>query len=133
MSAVRAEVRATANFVSNLRTIERFFIEQDAPQAWNALPDTLRDTVFVHLERFPRIGRTFLERPAGSAEAFDRVARLGERFPGAEVREYVAGEFLLLYLAQERSAQARGASIVVQLLSIRHQRQLSFDLQRFWP
>jgi hypothetical protein len=51
---------------------------------------------------------------------------------GAEVREHVAGAFLLRDLVQQRTPAARGARIGAQLRSIRHQRQLSFDLQRFW-
>jgi hypothetical protein len=40
------------------------------------------------------------------------------------VREYVAGDYLNLYVVIER---------VVYLLSIKHHRQLSFDFDRFWP
>ncbi len=42
----------------------------------------------------------------------------------SELREYVTTHYLLLY------AQIRG---VVYLLSIRHHRQLSFDLAGHWP
>ena len=42
---------------------------------------------------------------------------------GADLREFIQGEFLLLYLV-------RGNRIV--FLSVKHHRQLSYDLQRFW-
>jgi hypothetical protein len=44
--------------------------------------------------------------------------------PGSELREYVKTHYRLLY------AQIKNT---VYLLSIRHQRQLSFDLASHWP
>ena len=40
-----------------------------------------------------------------------------------EIREYITGEYLLLYLVGDST---------VSLLSIRHHRQLSFDLRAHW-
>ena len=42
------------------------------------------------------------------------------------LREYLHGDYLLLYTATEADA-------TVYLLSIRHHRQLSFDFARLWP
>jgi hypothetical protein len=48
--------------------------------------------------------------------------------PGAAgaLREYLHGDYLILYVAMEAEA-------AVYLLSIRHHRQLSFDFARLWP
>ncbi|MHB8758912.1 MAG: hypothetical protein ACYC5S_02190 [Thiobacillus sp.] len=42
------------------------------------------------------------------------------------MREYLHGDYLMLYNASETAA-------TVYLLSIRHHRQLSFDFTRLWP
>lgn len=134
MSRQGAEVRVTANFIDNLRSMERFLTPQDAHRAWVALVELLRDTVIGHLKRFPNIGRSFLERRGGSVEVLDRVDRLRRRFPTGELREYVADDYLILYLVQTANRAGRDeAQSVVHLLAIRHARQLSFDLPRFWP
>ena len=49
--------------------------------------------------------------------------QLGALAKGGELREYVMAHYLLLY------ARIEGT---VVLLSIRHQRQLSFDFQALW-
>ncbi|KVG73742.1 hypothetical protein WM03_29945 [Burkholderia ubonensis] len=121
-------VKLTANFEYNLEEIEAFLLEAETPQAFDALVDELTDTVIPNLERFPGMGRLFLERPARSVEARNGIACLAEQLDviaeGSELREYVTTHYLLLY------AQIGGA---VYLLSIRHHRQLSFDLAGHWP
>ncbi|MFM1987173.1 MAG: hypothetical protein RJA99_130 [Pseudomonadota bacterium] len=134
MGVARAKVRVTANFEANLASIERFLVEQDAPQVWETLLAHLQDTVLDHLERYPRIGRPFLSRRGGSIEVLDRIDRIARRFPDAEVREDLLSDWLLLYLVQQSASSSRRApAVVVHLLAIRHHRQLSFDLPRFWP
>lgn len=125
--AARHTVRLTANFERNLEEIEDFLTEAEAPHAFDALLDELTDTVVPNLESFPGMGRLFLERPARSVEAANGIARLTEQ-PGSfakdgELREYVLTHDLLLY------ARIEGT---VYLLSIRHQRQLSFDFEALW-
>ncbi|RQS61280.1 type II toxin-antitoxin system RelE/ParE family toxin [Burkholderia sp. Bp8963] len=121
-------VKLTANFEQNLEEIEAFLLEAETSQAFDALLDELTDTVIPNLERFPGMGRLFLERPARSVEAGNGIARLTRQLDviaeGSELREYVTAHYLLLY------AQITGT---VYLLSIRHQRQLSFDLASHWP
>ncbi|KVD96267.1 hypothetical protein WS63_32335 [Burkholderia stagnalis] len=121
-------VKLTANFEYNLEEIDAFLLEAETPQAFDALLDELTDTVIPNLERFPGMGRLFLERPARSVEARNGMARLSEQLDviaeGSELREYVATHYLLLY------ARIGGA---VYLLSIRHHRQLSFDFAGHWP
>ena len=59
-------VRLTANFERNLADIERFLTEAAAPHAFDGLLDELLDTVIPNLERFPGLGRSFLNRAVGS-------------------------------------------------------------------
>lgn len=121
-------VRLTANFERNLQELESFLIAADAPQAFDALLDELTETVIPNLERFPGMGRLFLERPVRSVEVANGVARLTRDLASlaadGELREYVMTHHLLLY------ARVKG---MVYLLSIRHQRQLSFDFAALWP
>ncbi len=120
-------VQLTANFERNLDELEAFLLEAEAPHAFDALLDELTDTVIPNLERFPGMGRPFLERPARSVEVANGMARLTGQLAAlgqdGELREYVMTHCLLLY------ACIRGT---VYLLSIRHQRQLSFDFQALW-
>ncbi|MCA9182253.1 MAG: type II toxin-antitoxin system RelE/ParE family toxin [Planctomycetales bacterium] len=126
MTAKRT-VKLTTNFERNLEEIEAFLVEAGAPHAFDALLDELTDTVIPNLESFPGMGRLFLERPARSAEVANGVARLTKKLGSlgkdGELREYVMTHYLLLY------ARIKGT---VYLLSIRHQRQLSFDFETLW-
>lgn len=121
-------VKLTDNFERNLEEIESFLIKAEAPHAFDALLDELTDTVIPNLERFPGMGRLFLERPARSVEVSNGIARLTKQLRSlsmdGELREYVMTHYLVLY------ARIEG---MVYLLSIRHQRQLSFDFQALWP
>ena len=120
-------MKLTANFERNLAEIEAFLIDAKAPQAFDALLDELAHTTVPNLERFPGMGRLFLERPVRSVEVANGIARLTQQLgalaKGGELREYVMAHYLLLY------ARIEGT---VVLLSIRHQRQLSFDFQALW-
>ena len=124
---VRHTVKLTANFGRNLEELEAFLLEAEAPHAFDALLDELTDTVIPNLGSFPGMGRLFLERPARSVEVANGMAhltrQLGALAKDGELREYVMAHYLLLY------ARIKGT---VYLLSIRHQRQLSFDFQALW-
>lgn len=118
-------VELTASFLERLDAIEAFLTEADAAFAFDDLLAELRVTVIPNLARFPRIGRRYLENPPQSAEA---LAQLGALPAGAAnaLREYLHGDYLLLYAAME-------ANDTVYLLSIRHHRQLTFDFSAHWP
>ncbi|MDR6482855.1 type II toxin-antitoxin system RelE/ParE family toxin [Paraburkholderia terricola] len=124
----RHTVKLTANFERSLDEIEAFLREAEAPQVFDTLLDELSDTVAPNLDRFPGMGRSFFERPTRSVETSNGIARLTEQLnaiaEGSELREYMMTHCLLLY------ARIKGS---VYLLSIRHHRQLSFDLARHWP
>lgn len=118
-------VELTASFLECLEAIEGFLLEADAGFAFDALLAELRATVFPNLSRFPRIGRRYLDNPPQSAEALAQLAALPASAAQA-LREYLHGDYLMLYTASETSA-------MVYLLSIRHHRQLSFDFAKLWP
>lgn len=118
-------VELTASFLEHLADTEVFLTESDASLAFDALVAALRETVVPNLAKFPRIGRRYLDCPPQSAEALAELEALRVDAASA-LREYVHDEYLLLYTVA-------GADSTVYLLSIRHHRQLSFDLARLWP
>lgn len=126
--SVRHSVKLTHNFERNLELLEAFLVEAGAGHAFDALLDELTDTVIPNLEGCPDMGRLFLQRPVRSVEVANAIVRLaaqlGALASDGELREYVMTNYLLLY------ARIKGS---VYLLSIRHQRQLSFDFPRHWP
>ena len=71
---------------------------------------------------------TNFERPTRSVEASNAIVGLSARLKAVvkdgEIRECVMPHYLLLY--------ARFDS-VIDLLAIRHHRQLTFDFQSLWP
>lgn len=122
-----ARVKLSANFERNLLELQDFLLQAQAPHAFDALLDELTDTVIPNLERFPGLGRLFLQRPVRSVEVANGMARLAEQLGSlatdGELREYVLTHHLLLYARIEDT---------VYLLSIRHRRQLSFDFEALW-
>lgn len=121
----RYRVELSASFLERLDAIEAFLVKADAGFAFDALLAELRATVIPNLQRFPRIGRRYLDHPPQSAEALAQLAALPAGAPEA-LREYPHGDYLMLYTCIEPSA-------TVVLLSIRHHRQLSFDFAGLWP
>ena len=118
-------VELTASFLERLDAIEAYLAEGDAGFAYDTLLAELRATVIPNLRRFPRIGRRYLSSLPQSAEALAQLAALPSGAADA-LREYLHGDYLMLYAAMEAEA-------TVYLLSIRHHRQLSFDFARLWP
>lgn len=116
-------VTLTANFECNLESIEAFFVEAEAQYAYDALLDDLLFTVIPNLERFPDMGRPFMNRPAKSIEVINAVTALQAKLRSGELREYLLPDYLVLY--------ARYAE-TIYLLSIKHHRQLSFDFSGHW-
>lgn len=125
MAEDRYRVELTASFLERLNAIEAFLTEADAAFAFDDLLAELRATVIPNLARFPRIGRRYLDNPPQSAEALAQLAALPAGAASA-LREYLHGDYLMLYTAMDATA-------TVYLLSIRHHRQLSFDFARLWP
>jgi hypothetical protein len=70
------------------------------------------------------MGRSFLTPEIQSVEARTIVERLKTRIGRGEIREYLTGDYLMLYAL---------IGDTVYLLSVKHHRQLSFNFDRFWP
>lgn len=122
MKRVRA-IRLTANFESNLEGIRTFLEEDGRGKVFRELLHDLETTLLENLERFPELGRDFLARTPGSAETSRALEKLVHRLAGRRIREYLLGDFLVLYLDDGRT---------LHLLTIRHHRQLSYDLFSHW-
>ena len=125
MAEAAWRVELTVSFLERLDAIEVFLTESDASFAFDKLLAELCKTVIRNLARFPRIGRRYLDNPPQSAEALAQLATLPAGAANA-LREYLNGNYLLLYTAME-------ANHTVYLLSIRHHRQLTFDFSAYWP
>lgn len=127
MPTEQRTIKLTSSFERNLDDIERFLEENEATSAFDLLLDELADTVIPNLESFPKMGRPFLDRPAQSLEAKNRVeklrAQLDKLGSSADIREYVSSHYLVLYAAIDTT---------IYLLSIRHYRQLSFNFEDLW-
>jgi len=119
----KTTVKLTAHFEHNLEAIESFLGEVDALQAYDRLLDELLVTFIPNLERFPAMGRNFLDRPAGSVEAVNALERLQAKFQGGELRECLLADYLVLYARFDKE---------IHLLAIKHHRQLSFDFQGWY-
>ena len=124
--AAKATVRFTANFEANFAAIESWWRGREAPQGYAHLVERLEGVV-DDLERLPRLGRDFLARVPHSVEAVDRLARLRTRLERFELREYLAGDYLILYAFDLASHPP-----VVHMMAIRHHRELSFEFDGFW-
>ena len=118
-------VKLTASFEERLDDIEAFLVQADAGIAFDRLLQELRGTVIPNLQRFPRIGRSYLDQAPQSAEALAQLAALPAGAPDA-LREYLHSDYLILYTIT-------GDPETVFLLSIRHHRQLTFDFAKIWP
>jgi plasmid stabilization system protein ParE len=116
-------VRVTENFTRNLDDIRKFLEEQEAPQAFDQLLTQIFDRVIPNLESFPEMGIDFLARRPMSTEGMARWSALKRRLGVAMLREYITGDYLVLYAISKDQ---------FYLLSIKHHRQLSYDLRVRW-
>lgn len=113
----------TRNFSANLDEIEAF-LGAEAASPFAQLFERLVTGVVPQVCRFPLSGRSFLERSILSTQAHALVERLKERLrEGDDIRELIVDDYVVLYLV-------RGKDVV--FLSIKHHRQLSYDLKAFW-
>ena len=80
--------------------------------------------VVPHACSFPLSGRSFLERSIQTTQSQTLASKLKQKLDEVEdIRELIVDDYLVLYLV-------RGADIV--FLSIKHHRQLSYDVKTFW-
>ena len=115
-------VELTVSFLERLDAVEEFLTAAEARFADDDLLAELRQTVIPSLGRYPRIGRRYLDQPPRSVEALTLLAGFAAGEADA-LREYVTGDYLILYTQIEAEA-------VLYLLSIRHQRELAFSFSR---
>jgi len=121
--AARARLYFTENFSVNLDEIQSFLAAGGRP-VFQRLLARLFDHICPQLAQFPRSGRPFLEHRAGSAEAQALLRDLQETLrAGDNLREFVVDDYVVLYLIRKTR---------IYFLAIKHHRQLSFDLRRFW-
>jgi plasmid stabilization system protein ParE len=113
----------TENFSANLVAIE-VFLEPEGHAAFQRLLDKLFDETIPTLCRFPQSGRSFLSRAIQStkAEALTKDLRRLLKKEG-DLRECLMSDHLVLYVVRKDR---------IVFLAIKHHRQLSFDLNRFW-
>ena len=119
----KSKVRVTRNFEQNLEDIRQFLTDSEAPQAFDVLLDHLFVTLIPNLERFPAIGVDFMARQTLSLEGRALHERLIALLEDAALREYIFGDYLVLYAV---------VADKIYLLAIKHHRQLTFDLKGFW-
>ena len=113
----------TQNFSANLLAIQAF-LGSEGHKPFQRFLDRLFDDIVPQLCRFPKSGRSFLAHTIHSSEAKSFAKKLRTRLNREDdLREYIVDEYLVLNLL-------RGNHLV--FLSVKHHRQLSFDLKRFW-
>lgn len=116
-------LRFTENFSANLSAIEQF-VAPHSRTAFHRFLDRLFDDVIPTLCRFPQSGRSFLTRTVMSAKAKELTKALSKLLNKEDdLREFVMDDYLVLYLVRPQQ---------VVFLAVKHHRQLSFDLKRFW-
>jgi hypothetical protein len=115
--------RFTENFSANLTAIEEF-VAPYSRMAFHRFLDRLFDDVIPTLCRLPQSGRSFLTRAVKSTKAMALTKGLRKFLnKGDDLREFVMDDYLVLYLVRRHQ---------VIFLAVKHHRQLSFDLTRFW-
>ncbi len=113
----------TQNFSDNLLAMQAF-LGEEGPKPFQRFLDRLFDEIVPRLCRFPKSGRSFLTHTIHSAEAKSLVKKLCTRLNrNDDLRECILDEYLVLYLLRNKH---------IVFLSVKHHRQLSFDLKRFW-
>lgn len=113
----------TENFSENLTSIQTF-LGPEGKSFFERLLDRLFDEVVPTLCRFPQAGRSLLAHRVHSRESKATLTKLRDRLAvNDNLREFIMDDYVILYLI-------RGSRIV--FLSIKHHRQLSFDLRLFW-
>ena len=113
----------TENFSANLSSIKAFLGAKGRP-AYRRFSDRLFEETIPAICRFPQSGHSFLERSIRSTKAqalTNDLRRLLQKTD--DLREYLIGDHLVLYLVRRDR---------IVFLSVKHHRQLSFDLKQFW-
>ena len=100
------------------------FLEPEGRASFRRLLGRLFDDIVPTLCRFPQSGRPLLNHAVRSLEAQALVDRLRASLrKGDDLREFIVDDYIVLYLIRANR---------LYFLAIKHHRQLSFDLRRFW-
>ena len=122
---LNAKVEAAPNFLANLDSAHQFFQVQDEASAESRLTKLkadLREMIAI-LAWSPASGRPARFLSAKSAQATlkaNAVQQLAEQAGLPSLREYIVGQFIVLYAHSETD---------VVLLAIKHQRQLMYSAE----
>ena len=120
----KTKVKITQNFENSIDLIEEFLEDADANHFFAELITELFETIIPNLEKFPQIGVNLLARQPTSIEAIQLREIVFSKLPyQSELREYISGDYVILYLKSETT---------IFLLSIKHHKQLSFYFQDYW-
>lgn len=120
---LNARVEAAPNFLANLDAAHQFFQLQDADSADSRLTKLkadLREMIAI-LAWSPASGRPARFLSTKSAQATlkaNAVQQLADQAGLPSLREYVVGQFIVLYAHSDTN---------VVLLAIKHQRQLMYS------
>lgn len=121
--AGKSQLFFTENFTANLDEIQSF-LSVEGRLAFQRLLNRLFDDICPQVSRFPLSGRSFLGHHAGSTEGEELIERVRERLQvGDDLREFVVYDYVVLYLIKRTR---------IYFMAIKHHRQLSFELRRFW-
>ena len=120
---LNAKVEAAPNFLANLDAAHQFFLVQDADSADSRLTKLKADIreMIAILAWSPASGRPARFLSAKSAQATlkaNAVQQLAEQAGLPHLREYVIGQFIVLYAHSDTD---------IVLLAIKHQRQLMYS------
>jgi hypothetical protein len=113
----------TENFSQNLTSIQTF-VGPEGKRFFERFLDRLFDEVVPTFCRFPQAGRSLLVHRVHSKESKAMLTKLRDRLEvNDDLREFIMDDYVILYLIR---------AVSIEFLSIKHHRQLSFDLRRFW-
>jgi hypothetical protein len=111
------------NFKQNLETIEQFWTVCQLPKQHLKLVSEIGNTLYVNLEGFPQIGRRFIADTSDDQHIQTRalvlLARARATLNGVEIREYLLGDYLVLYGVDE---------LRIYLIAIKHHKQAGFSI-----
>ncbi|KIG04218.1 type II toxin-antitoxin system RelE/ParE family toxin [Caballeronia concitans] len=123
----RAVIRISRQFEARIADIERYWQRLDQPRSFERMVEAFETKAEPLLERFPAIGRLFLNTVPDTYVALLDCEELIQETEGAkeraELREFVFDDYVLLYLL---------VGDTVLLASIRHCKELSFDFDQIW-
>lgn len=118
---VQFKIRVAANFERNLDEIECFFKKIEQPRQFEVLLDQLFDIIIPNLQHFSLLGKDFLAEPQGSVESTMLLQKIKSGVSeDASIRQYLSKDYLVPYWLDSQE---------IVLLSIKHHRQLNFNIQ----